>query len=105
VVSDYPAGAKLESIGLRDIFDVTICAQDPDVGLFKPDPRGLIIAAGRLGVAPSEALYVGDRPEVDAVAAERAEMACAIISRKGQAVNQRHICVRSFADLQRILFG
>ncbi len=77
--SDYPAAEKLTAMGIAGLFDVVVTAQDPDVQRFKPDPRMLEVALGRLGVAKEEALYVGDRPEVDAEAAHRAGMACAIV--------------------------
>jgi HAD superfamily hydrolase (TIGR01509 family) len=79
VCSDYPADAKLAAMHLHDLFDVVVCAQDADVQSFKPDPRGLLVATERLHVQPSEALFVGDRPEIDAVAAERAGMASVIV--------------------------
>jgi pyrophosphatase PpaX len=41
-------------------FDVVVT--DEDVREPKPDPQGLRLAAQRLGVAPAEALYVGDGP-------------------------------------------
>lgn len=79
VCSDYPAEAKLAAMHLHDVFDVVVCAQDADVQSFKPDPRGLLVATERLRVQPSESLFVGDRPDVDAVAAERAGMASVIV--------------------------
>ena len=79
-VSDYPAEAKLASLGIRHWFDVVICAQDPEVQRFKPDPRGIEVALRRLGVVPRQALYVGDRPEVDGMAARRAGVRCAIVA-------------------------
>jgi nicotinate-nucleotide--dimethylbenzimidazole phosphoribosyltransferase len=33
-----------------------------EVGVAKPDPRPLLVACARLGVAPGETVYVGDRP-------------------------------------------
>jgi putative hydrolase of the HAD superfamily len=44
------------------------------VGVEKPDPRVFGMALSRLGVSPSEALYVGDIYEVDVVGARRAGM-------------------------------
>lgn len=72
VVSDYPAERKLESLGVRALIDVVVCAQDESVQRFKPDPRGIVIALERLGIAPESAVYVGDRRDVDIPAAERA---------------------------------
>jgi FMN phosphatase YigB (HAD superfamily) len=72
VWSDYPATAKLNAMGLDGLFHVVVCAQDHDVRKFKPDPRGLEVALAKLEVRGEHAVYIGDRPEVDGVAAHRA---------------------------------
>ena len=81
VLSDYPAAAKLLALGIADLFDVVLCAQQPEIGVFKPHPRGLHVALQRLGVEASEALYVGDRAEIDAVAAAAANVPCLILAK------------------------
>ena len=40
-----------------------------------------MVTLARLGVAPDQAIYAGDRPEVDAEAAWRASVRAAIVSR------------------------
>lgn len=75
VWSDYPADQKLAAMGIRDWFDMVVAAQDPAVGRFKPDPAGLKLILSSLGIAPGDALYIGDRPELDGVAASRAGVA------------------------------
>jgi HAD superfamily hydrolase (TIGR01549 family) len=80
VLSDYPAEAKLTAMGLAGKFDAVLCAQDPEIGVFKPDPHGILVALDRLGVAPGAAMYVGDRVDVDAVAAHAAGVACVILT-------------------------
>ncbi len=82
VFSDYPATGKLEAMGLLRYFDAVVCAQDRDVQRFKPDPRGLQIALQRLGVESGDALYVGDRPKVDAEAARAAGMRFCILGQE-----------------------
>ncbi len=72
VLSDYPAAAKLDAMKLSGFFDVVVSAQDAAVNRFKPHPAGLLETLRRLDVPPSQALYVGDRPDVDAVAAAAA---------------------------------
>jgi HAD superfamily hydrolase (TIGR01509 family) len=72
VCSDYPAHPKLIALGLEDCFDAVVCAQDPGVGRFKPHPRMLQVALQRLGVAPEDAVYLGDRADVDGAAARNA---------------------------------
>jgi FMN phosphatase YigB (HAD superfamily) len=81
-LSDYPPGAKLAAMGVARYFVVDVCAQDAAVRAFKPNPRGLEVALARLGVERRYALYVGDRPEVDAAAARRAGVGCVIIGRR-----------------------
>ena len=80
VLSDYPAERKLTALGINDMFDVALCAQDPEIGVFKPNPRGIELAIERLGVSSADSVYVGDRPEVDAAAARAARVAAVIIT-------------------------
>ena len=68
--SDGRVEEALEAAGLRGYFDVVI--DSGRVGLEKPDPRIFHAALEALGVAPSEALYVGDVYEVDVQGANAA---------------------------------
>jgi len=70
--SDYPAKQKLAAMGIAEFFDVVVTAQDPEVQRLKPDPRGLEITLQRLAVRHNEAIYIGDRADVDGEAATRA---------------------------------
>jgi len=72
VCSDYPADRKLAAMGIAAFFDIVVTAQDPEVQRLKPDPRGLEVTLQRLAVRRNEAVYIGDRADVDAVAASRA---------------------------------
>ena len=80
VLSDYPAEAKLSAMGLRNYFDVVVSASDPEVQCFKPSPRGLEIILQRLGLEKQEALYIGDRPQVDGAVAAAVGVRCAILT-------------------------
>jgi FMN phosphatase YigB (HAD superfamily) len=80
VLSDYPAEDKLCAMGLRNYFDVVVSASDPEVQCFKPSPRGLEIILRRLGLEKHEALYIGDRPQVDGAAAAAVSVPCAILA-------------------------
>ncbi len=82
VLSDYSADRKLAAMGLTGFFDVVVTAQDPEVQRFKPDPAGLELVLQRLAVRMSEAVYIGDREDVDAVAASRAGIQYFILSRR-----------------------
>lgn len=77
VLSDYPAEAKLEALGLAA--DIVVSARDKGVGLLKPHPRGLLRVLELAGVAPGAALMVGDRAERDGEAARRAGVQALII--------------------------
>jgi HAD superfamily hydrolase (TIGR01509 family) len=105
-LSDYPGVAKLEALGLTQYFDVRLCAQAPEIGVFKPDPRGLRVALEQLGVAAAETLYVGDRADVDAVAARAADVPCVLITAERRAVGPAATPrVTTFPELHRRLFG
>jgi FMN phosphatase YigB (HAD superfamily) len=80
--SDYPAVAKLTAMGVKHFFDVVLSAHDPEVQEFKPSPRGLEVTLQQLGIKKHQALYIGDRPEVDAAAASAAGIACVIIGQR-----------------------
>lgn len=105
VFSDYPPVAKLDAMGLSDYFDAVVTAQDPAVNAFKPNPCGLVEALRRLGVAPVDALYVGDRAEVDAAAAKAAGVPCAILNRKRRGgPTSTWIEVAHYGELHALLF-
>ncbi len=72
IYSDYPAQAKLLALGLSA--EVVVSSTDADVDHLKPAPQGLLRACSALALAPHECLYIGDRPELDGVCAERAGM-------------------------------
>ncbi|MET0579019.1 MAG: HAD family hydrolase [Ilumatobacteraceae bacterium] len=88
-LSDYPAAAKLEALGIADRFAVVLSAQDPRVQAFKPNPKGLRIALEALEVEPSAAVYVGDRAEVDEVAAAAVPMRCVLVGGSRRATRAR----------------
>ena len=71
--------AKLAALGIADHFDHVLCAQDADIGRFKPHPRGLEVALRRLELDAAEVVFVGDRSEVDAVCAAAANIRCVIV--------------------------
>jgi HAD superfamily hydrolase (TIGR01509 family) len=82
VCSDYPAERKLMAMGITQYFDVVVTAQHPQVERFKPDPKGLELTLAKLSVRKDEAVYIGDRADVDAVAAARAGIQGYILSRR-----------------------
>jgi HAD superfamily hydrolase (TIGR01509 family) len=86
VASDYPAEDKLRALGIEAYFCCVVSPSDPRVRRFKPAPDGILAVLAELAVDPSHAIYIGDRPDVDAEAARRAGTACAILGRAARSV-------------------
>jgi putative hydrolase of the HAD superfamily len=76
--SDGRVEEALRAAGLRQFFDVVI--DSALIGVEKPDPRIFHAALDALGVAPEEALYVGDLYEVDVVGARAAGMDAVLLA-------------------------
>jgi len=58
-----PGEDVAESMGFKDNVDFTISSMD--VGASKPNPKMFQAALSRAGVAPNEAVHVGDQLETD----------------------------------------
>ena len=61
---------KVDVLGLTHLFEHVIASGA--VGVAKPDPRIFAIACETFGITASRAVYIGDRPLVDAVGAAEA---------------------------------
>ena len=92
VLSDYPAHAKLRALGLADRFSPVLCGTDPEIGAFKPSPRGYLRACEIWNFDPAEVLYVGDRADVDAAGAAAAGMPCVIVDRTAAPAGGYDVC-------------
>lgn len=68
--SDGTVAALLAKVGLASHLDFIV--DSGVVGVEKPDPEIFRLALGRAGVAPGEAIHVGDLFEVDVVGARSA---------------------------------
>jgi putative hydrolase of the HAD superfamily len=79
--SDGRVAEALEAVGLAGYFGVVVDSKL--AGFEKPDPRIFLPALAALGVAPADALYVGDLYEVDVVGARRAGMAAVLLDPAG----------------------
>jgi len=80
IYSDYKADDKLKAMELSA--DLVVASTDPHIDRLKPDPRGLIYIAEKLGVKPEECLFIGDREELDGRCAVNAGMPYLILDRK-----------------------
>lgn len=75
IVSDYPARAKLDALGVTELFDRVVACGEPDgPPRLKPAPDGYFLAAKALEVEPSRCLVIGDRVDADGAAAQAAGM-------------------------------
>jgi putative hydrolase of the HAD superfamily len=99
VFSDYPPQRKLEALGVAGRFSVVLCSADPEIGQFKPHPRGFLLASSRWQLDPSEVLVVGDRLDADAAGAAAAGMPCVIIGRPTRRESSEFV---SFVSLERL---
>jgi putative hydrolase of the HAD superfamily len=56
--------AKLATVALDELFDTVVISGE--IGVAKPDPRIFLHACQEIGVAPADALHVGDNRVADA---------------------------------------
>ncbi|MEV6652889.1 HAD family hydrolase [Streptomyces sp. NPDC051219] len=61
---------KLRTLGLRDRFEVLLCAED--LGVSKPAAGAFLAACQALGLPPCDIAYVGDKIDIDACGARDA---------------------------------
>jgi putative hydrolase of the HAD superfamily len=73
---------KMVRTGLVDLVETVITSSD--LGVAKPHPEAFLRATSLLGVSPSNALYCGDRLEVDAQAASAAGLVGVWLNRHGR---------------------
>jgi HAD superfamily hydrolase (TIGR01549 family) len=82
VVSNWDSSLRRTLAGLGiDPDAVVTCGE---TGVRKPDPRIFEEALGRLGVAPGEALHVGDSADTDGAGAAAAGVDVRILDRTGE---------------------
>jgi putative hydrolase of the HAD superfamily len=104
---DYAPTARgiLEREGIADLFGTVVVSDE--VGWRKPRPIIFETALGRLGVQAGEALFVGDRADIDVVGAQGVGMAAAWINREGAqlppALRPPEFEIRDLAELPGIL--
>lgn len=79
--SDYYCNEKASVLGIEKYVSVYVSSMDKDVGVFKPNPKGFLIAAGKLGVKPGNILFVGDRADADLTGANSAGMKAALLGK------------------------
>lgn len=74
---------KIGAVGLNELLEAVIASGS--LGYAKPDPRIFAHACTVFGVAPTDAVYVGDRLRTDAIGAADAGLAGVWLDRSGTA--------------------
>lgn len=98
---------RLKASDLEDSFPVVVTSER--AGFTKPDPRIIELALKRLRLKPQEAVYVGDDPQVDGLAANRASVRFVWFNPRSQAqkagpsvvIDHEIVHLRQIRDLAR----
>jgi HAD superfamily hydrolase (TIGR01549 family) len=77
IFSDYPSINKMNSLNLKA--DLIVSSTDPEIDVFKPNPKGLRYIVKALHCSISDAIFIGDRQDKDGECALNAGMPCVIL--------------------------
>lgn len=99
--SDGRVAAGFTYAGLGDLFEFVIDSYD--VGVEKPDARIFQIALEQAGVAPAEAVYVGDLYTVDVIGARRAGLVPILYDPYGLNADKDCLRISDFSELIKLL--
>ena len=80
--------ADLEQLGLREYLEYTIFSGD--AGIWKPTPQIFERALTGLGVAPHEAIFIGDNPREDILGAQAIGMRAILVRGREFALGDVH---------------
>ncbi|MEV0252486.1 HAD family hydrolase [Nocardia sp. NPDC050712] len=94
---------KLQTLGIRDYFDVVLCADE--LGHAKPAAAAFHAACAALDLPPSEVAYVGDRLDIDALGARDAGLTAIWLDRADSAAHlpAEVLRITSLAELPPLL--
>lgn len=92
---------KLRTLGIRDRFEVLVCADE--IGCAKPDAGAFHAACEAMGVPPWETAYVGDRRDFDAQAADAAGLCGIWLDRTGAGADEGVCRIGGLAELPALL--
>lgn len=101
VLSDFPVGSKLLSMGLSSYFPIQLSSED--MGRSKPCLTPFEVLCEKLGVEKENILYVGDSPYKDSLGAKRAGLKSALIT-KGKETGEADLVVSDWFELKEKLF-
>lgn len=98
ILSDFPVTRKLELLGLTDIFEYRLSAED--TGYLKPNPEGFLGLAEGLGLSPEEILYVGNSYTYDILGAHGVGMMTAHFAKKAHLQSVANLTFSIYDDLR-----
>jgi putative hydrolase of the HAD superfamily len=102
VLSDFPIRGRLEGLGLAGPWDCAFSSED--TGYLKPHPQSFRLLADKLGLDPSEVLYVGNSYQYDVCGARSAGMAVAHLTRRPRLDSQADFSFSRYRDLRAFVF-
>jgi putative hydrolase of the HAD superfamily len=94
---------KLRALGVRDRFEVLLCAAE--LGVSKPEPAAFHAACRALRLAPNEIAYVGNEPDIDARGAGEAGLLGIWLDRGGQGGRPELTTITALHELPGLLRG
>lgn len=99
--TDEQQHAKLRAVGLLGRLGPVFTAEG--LGVAKPDPQSYLRVCAALGVDPRHALHVGDRYDLDVVAARAAGLQAVHLDRTGQGPHDEPARITSLAELAELV--
>jgi putative hydrolase of the HAD superfamily len=101
---------KLVRLGITELFEANAIFISDELGISKPNPKLYLRACAALGIRPSEAMYVGDRPSMDVDPPNKIGMITVLNRRSGKYSNEEgrtkpDFEIHNFFDLLDILRG
>ncbi len=94
---------KLRTLGVRDRFEVVLCAAE--LGVSKPEAAAFRAVCEALGLAPAEVAYVGNEPDIDARGAAEAGLLGIWLDRERIGGRPDLLRITSLAELPGVLRG
>ena len=103
VVSNWAPNLEelLSGLGMGSCFEEVVASAT--VGCRKPDPAIFKVALAHMGIAPHEAVHVGDRPDTDGSGASGAGLVPVIIDRHDRWGDCGFTRIASLADLPGLI--
>ncbi|MFG1809798.1 HAD family hydrolase [Streptomyces sp. NPDC049040] len=94
---------KLRALGVRDRFEVLLCAVE--LGVSKPEAAAFHAACQALGLPPQEVAYVGNEPDIDARGAADAGLLGIWLDRNGVGGRPDLVRITGLGELPGVLCG